>query len=382
MSVYRKQSRAKGGKGPPRYAVVIDLESTALGGRRRWCVGTFRTRKEADSAERKALEQRDAGVEAPSERLTVKAVITRYIARCRSKGLAPTTVVRYDELSKTLSRSLGDVLATKLKPADVTEMYAQAQAGGLSPKTVRHLHGLLHAALEWGVEMGLCVRNVASIAAHDLPKLRKSPARALTETEAQRLLGAAKGTPWHALFTLAICTGARRGELAALRWSSLDFECGRMAVERSLARSGEGVQAFKETKSGIIRTIPLNRLALAALEWHRVLQGREKKHAGEVYADQDLVFADGRGEPWNLTAITNAFARIAKAAGIQAARLHDLRHSAASWMLQSGIDIRTVSSVLGHSTPVTTLGTYAHLMPGADSKAVDAIAARLEAAIS
>jgi integrase len=127
--------------------------------------------------------------------------------------------------------------------------------------------------------------------------------------------------------------------------------------------------------------VPLNRLALGALEWHRARQGREKKRAGELYNDQDIVFSDGRGEPWNLTAISNAFARIARDAGIPAARLHDLRHSTASWLLQSGVDIRTVSSVLGHSTPTTTLGTYSHLMPGADADAVDAIARRLEAAV-
>ncbi len=372
MSVYKRKSG--------RYAVLIDLESTALGGRRRKSVGTFRTRKEAEAAERKALQQRDDGIDIPTAHLTVRTIVQRYIDRCRAKGLAPTTTMRYDSLAKPIFDAFGDVVVTKLSPASVAQMYAQCQSNVLSPKSIRHVHGLLHAALEWAVQMNLVIRNVASIAACDLPKLKKSPARALTETEAQQLLEAAKGSPWYAFFTLAICSGARRGELAALRWSSIDFENKRMTIDQSLTRTDDG-QKFKEPKTGLIRTVPLNRLATATLQWHKLQQNRDRKRAGGAYDEGDLVFADPLGEASNLTAITNAFGRIAKDAGVHA-RLHDLRHSCASWMLQSGIDIRTVAGVLGHSSPVTTLGTYSHLMPGAEAKAVDAIAARLEAAAS
>jgi integrase len=169
-------------------------------------------------------------------------------------------------------------------------MYEKARAAGLSPKSVRHVHGLLHASLEWAVKMNLCLRNAATIAAGELPKLEKSPARALTEDEVKRLLETAKRTPWYGLFTLALCTGARRGELAALQWANIDFERKEMAVEKSLARGGKGIQVLKDPKTGKSRIIPLNRLALSALEWHRARQSRDRKRAGELYIDNDHVF--------------------------------------------------------------------------------------------
>jgi integrase len=97
---------------------------------------------------------------------------------------------------------------------------------------------------------------------------------------------------------------------------------------------------------------------------------------------RDLIFADNFGRPWNPGSISNAFDRLARDAMLSTTRLHDARHSAATWLLQSGIDVRTVAAVLGHSTPVTTLNTYAHVMPGAEAKAVETIAERLSRAES
>jgi integrase len=228
---------------------------------------------------------------------------------------------------------------------------------------VRHVHSLLHAALDWAVEQNLCFRNVAYVARRDLPKAQRSPAKALTEAEARRLLDAAVGTPWHAFFTLSFCTGARRAELAALRWSNVDMERGTVTISESVVRTKTGLE-FKGTKTGAVRVVPLNALAIAALRSHRAKQNRKRLRKGEEYEVRDLIFADNFGRPWNPGSISNAFDRLARDAKLSTTRLHDARHSAATWLLQSGIDVRTVAAVLGHSTPVTTLNTHAHVMPG------------------
>lgn len=80
--------------------------------------------------------------------------------------------------------------------------------------------------------------------------------------------------------------------------------------------------------------------------------------------------------------ISNAFVRLARTLKLSTRRFHDVRHSAATWLLQSGADVRTVAAVLGHSSPVTTLNTYAHVLPGAEARAVEAIAERLARAES
>lgn len=369
MSIYRRRSG--------RYAVLVDLEPAATGLRRRKSKGTFRTRKEAEAAERKALEARDRGIDLAPETVTVRDLLERYVERCRTKALATKTLERYEELAKChLLPVIGGLTLARLKPTHVVNVYVKAKERGLSPKSIRHVHSLLHAALGWAVEQNLCFRNVADVAKRDLPKAQRSPARAFTEEEARRLLDAAVGTPWHAFFTLAFCTGARRAELAALRWINVDLERGTVTISESVVRTRAGLE-FKGTKTGCVRTVPLSGIAIAALRSQRASQNAKRLRKGEHYEVRGLVFADQLGRPWNPGSISNAFDRMAREAKLSTTRLQDVRHSAATWLLQGGIDVRTVSAVLGHSTPVTTLNTYAHVMPGAEVKAVEAIAERL-----
>jgi integrase len=369
MSIYKRKSG--------RYAVLVDLEPTATGLRRRKSKGTYRTRKEAEAAERKALEARDRGCDLSPQTVTVRELLEKYAQRCRAKALATKTLERYEELAEGhLLPVIGALTLARLKPNHVGNVYAKAADKGLSPKSVRHVHSLLHAALEWAVEQNLCFRNVADVAKRDLPKAQRSPAKALTEVEARRLLDAAVGTPFHAFFTLAFCTGARRAELAALRWSNVDLERSTVTISESVVRTKTGLE-FKGTKTGCVRVVPLSGLAITALRSHRAGQNAKRLRKGDKYQVRDLVFADNFGQPWNPGSISNAFDRLARQVGLSTTRLHDVRHSAATWLLQGGIDVRTVAAVLGHSTPVTTLNTYAHVMPGAEAKAVEAIAERL-----
>ncbi|HZT11954.1 MAG TPA: tyrosine-type recombinase/integrase, partial [Candidatus Baltobacteraceae bacterium] len=136
--------------------------------------------------------------------------------------------------------------------------------------------------------------------------------------------------------------------------------------------------SLKGTKTAQVRRVPLNAPALAALHAHRARQLEQKMHRRREYADSDFVFADELGQPWHLGSISNAFARTVAAAGLERVRLHDLRHTCASWLLNRGTDVRTVAAILGHSSATTTLSMYAHVMPGAEAAAVQRIA--LEAA--
>lgn len=368
MSIYRRKSG--------HYAVLIDLEPSATGLRRRKSIGTFHTRKEAERAEREALQARDRGIDLSPKTVTVREIIARYIERCKTANRAPATVTRYEELARHINDKLGEIPLAKLKPAHVTELHASAARKGLSPKSIHHVHGLLNAALSWAAERELVLRNVAKLTAKDLPKVPTSLARALTEAEARAILAASDGTPWQAFITLALTTGARRSEIAALRWSCIDFERRSARIEASLTLTQDGSVEFKGTKTNTVRVVPLSAPAIEALRAQKARQAEERLRAGALYRSNDLVFADALGQPWNPRSISNGFARIAKLADVRV-RLHDTRHSAATWMLQAGTDVRTVAAVLGHTDATTTLRTYSHVMPGATEAAVDAIAERL-----
>jgi integrase len=114
-------------------------------------------------------------------------------------------------------------------------------------------------------------------------------------------------------------------------------------------------------------------VALDALRRVHVGQAAEKLKLGSAYADKGFVFTNEVGEPLDLDVPTKAFAGVARKAGLRGVRLHDLRHSAATWALAGGSDVRTVSALLGHSAPSTTLNVYGHVVAGLQSRAVDGL---------
>ncbi len=278
---------------------------------------------------------------------------------------------------------LGTLSLSKLRPTHISEWITGLRSGGgqngrpLSPKTVRNVFGLLHGALEWALGLELVARNVCHTAAAKPPRLSPSPAKALADDEVAKLLTAANATPWGPFVTLALATGARRGELCALSWSDVDFENQTLTIAKSLSQTKDRVE-LKGTKTGSIRRLGLSRLALDALRRQRAMQERDKHVARESYVDEGAVFTTPLGGRITPMSATKAFRRLAKAARISTTRLHDTRHTAATHLIVGGTDIRTAASVLGHTTPTVTLSIYAHLVAEVQRAAVERLGATLE----
>jgi len=294
--------------------------------------------------------------------------------------------MRYDELAKlTISPHIGGIALAKLSPAHLSSWLATLAERGsaaekpLAPKSVKHAFALLRSALRWAIRHDLAWRNVAD--AIDAPSVPRSQARAIDEDEAARFFQAADATRWGSFFRLALGTGARRGELLALRWEDVTIpEVGQAAltVRRAFVEpKGKGGRIVeKGTKTDHVRTIPLGALAVEALHRQWATQAQERRKAGSAYADTGHVFQHELGGPVGPDRATKAFARTRKLAKVKAT-LHDLRHTAASWMLASGVDVASVARILGHTTPSTTLGIYAHVMPASGSQAIATIDERL-----
>jgi integrase len=384
VSIYKRKSG--------RYAVLIDLEPSALGGRRRKSAGTFRTRKEAESAERKALEARDRGIDLSPKTVTVAQLLDRYLADREALERGAKTLQEYRGCADRLIRPhLGGIALAKLRPARIAEWVATLlKRGGksaknadgklveraLSAKSVYHAFTLLNGAMRFALRMELIGRNPCEAATR--PSIKRSDAKALSADEVTRLLDAAQSTRWEQFLTLALSTGARRGELCGLSWDDYDVENVTLTIRHSLSQTRHGI-ALKATKTGRTRTLPLSRVANDALRSQRALQARERLASGRLYVNDDgAIFADELGRRMTPMAATCAFDRIARKAGISTTRLHDLRHTAATTLLLAGVDVRTAAGVLGHASPTITLSTYAHLMPEAQRDAVDRLGERLE----
>ncbi len=394
MSVYRRKSG--------RWAVLVDVDRGTKHERKRRTLGTYATRKDAERAERQALEARDRGIDLDPKKVTLGQVAERFL-----KSVAPTlsaiTVARYEEHWRMhVAPSLGALPIANLKPAHIAELYGRlrteptcyARKGKgpndvsrqkfrsgrpLGPNTVLRIHRFLHRLLAWAERMNLVVRNVARIV--DTPKAAPSPARALTVEQVAALLSAAEGTRLHSFFVLAVTTGMRRGELGALTWDAVDLDHGLLTVRQAVGQDRKGGFFIKGTKSGRERTIPLSSLAIAVLKTHRASQAADKLLKGPEYEDRGLVFADGNGGLLNLDSVSKGFALLARTIGIKkkGISLHSCRHFGATQALVAGSDVRTVAAFLGHASAATTLNVYGHVVAGAQEKAVagigDAIAA-------
>jgi integrase len=194
--------------------------------------------------------------------------------------------------------------------------------------------------------------------------------RALSHEQASRLIAAAKGTRDEALIVVALKTGMRQGELAALRWEDIEFGEdgaageGRAKPQITVRRSADtrGKPRVSTTKTGEERLVGIGPRTVATLSAHRARQ-REERMAAQSWEDPGLVFPDAKGKIRRRESAVRSLRRLLKEAGLPAeVRFHDLRHTAGTLAIRQGQSITVVSKMLGHADPAMTLRRYAHVL--------------------
>jgi integrase len=250
--------------------------------------------------------------------------------------------------------------------------------GGLSPRTVGHMHRILRQALQQAVRWQVLARNPAD--AVRPPKVERSKMRALDPTEAAALLDAIRSTHMFIPVLLAITTGLRRGEITALRWRALNLASAQLAVVASTEQTASGVRE-KETKSGRARTVSLTSLAIEELRRHKARQAEELLVLGMRQTDDVHVIAQVDGQPLMPQSLTHEFARFIASTALPRVRFHDLRHTHATHLLASGVHPKIAQERLGHANIGTTLDLYSHVLPGMQADAASRVDAALKAAL-
>lgn len=258
----------------------------------------------------------------------------------------------------------------------IDEFYASLRVNGaveggpLSPGSVQRIHGVLHHALAQAMRWEWIWSNPAASASP--PRTEPAEMRPPTPEEVGRLLEHVKvhRPLLHLFLILAATTGARRGQLLALKWADVDFQHASLSFQRAWVegRTGPVLAPTKTRRSHRVALDPFTQQLLED-QWFLI----ESIHAAcEV---ESFVFTNHpHGErPWNPNWVTKQFIRQRKAAGIEHFRLHDLRHFMATQMLRSGVAIPVVSGRLAHARASTTLNVYAHAIPGADVHAAQLI---------
>jgi integrase len=336
------------------------------------------SKADAQERERQVLRRYDDGSFAEEPTKTVGDLLDAWLTDLRptekSQTISPTTYQRHASIVKLhLKPHLGSVSLRRLSAGDITAAYGRVRARGLSGQSCPHTHRVLHTALEYGMKtLGWLRANPA--AAVRSPKVTRKMA-ALDGSTVPILLEATERTRFEYPVALTATTGLRRGELLALRWSkSVDFERKRLIVAESLEETKILGLRFKAPKSGKIRVLPLADVAVPLLRSHRARQDAERRRLGPRYHDNDLVFCNPDGTPWPPETFTKQFAQVARSIGMKGFRFHDLRHAFATLTLKNGTSVNEVSQLLGHSAPVITPSTYAHVIEGVAREAVNVLA--------
>jgi len=362
-------------RGKASWRIKYDLPRDPQTGERRIAYATIKGKREAAEKElRRRLYALDRGVHVDPSALTVAAYMDTWLADVAPQRVAPKALERYRGLVRyQIGPHLGAILLQKLRPADVATWHQTLLKGGrLSTRSIRAAHGVLRTALAHAAAVELVERNVAALIRP--PALVRSEPDILTADQIADTLAKLDGHPFLPIAALAIGTGARRGEIAALTWADVDLDAAVLRIERSIeeTRAGQRTKAPK-TAAGR-RTISLPAFAVAALRAHRLrqLELRVQLGVGSLPADAP-VFADLDGLALAPHLITNRWRRAIKNRKLPVVSFHSLRHSNASALIAAGLDVVTISRRLGHASPALTLSVYAHLFRNTDHQAAAAL---------
>ena len=318
-----------------------------------------------------AQSQLAGGLPPVDQRTTLGQYLTGWLQAVAPR-LRPATFDRYKGIvTVQLIPELGGVKLAKLSPADVDLMLARLLGSGLSPRTVAHVRAVLRTALTDAEKRGQVARNVATLS--DAPKVPYQPPRILSPEAAAGVLAAIEDPQLRRMATLAVHTGLRQGELLGLRWQDVAWQTGELHVTQALQRI-DGESRLVEVKSRTSRrALPLTPIALAALTEERECQSEARAAAGKRWREQivGMIFTSDLGRPRNGTTVTHTFADALAGAGLAPMHWHHLRHAFAGLMLASGVDLGTVSALLGHSSVSLTLSTYAGVAPSLKRQAAE-----------
>ena len=294
-------------------------------------------------------------------RMTLGEWLDRWLAEYKDGTIRPGTLEGYrNYIENYIKPQLGGKQVSLITTQDVQRMYRRLKSGGrvredaegskrLSDSTVRHIHTMLHGAMKAAVQAHIIPKNPTENAT--VPKSNYKPMQVLNEQELDTFLQAVQNDDvWRDFFYTELMTGLRRGELLALQWDDLDFETGVLTISKqvSLVR-GKIVMSVPKTKSSI------RKLVLPPAVVQVLREYRKSVHSRWMFPSPVL-----EDLPLNPGSVYDRLQLILEHANCKQVRFHDLRHTFATLALQNGMDVKTLSAMLGHVSAATTLDIYTH----------------------
>ena len=346
--------------------------------------------------------------------MKVDDLIERWFTEYAEKKLKPKTVYDYRRLVPRISAGLGQLKVCQVKPSHLMAFYSNLEGGNVSRSTaekvasaaglplskaftehskaggklngntVQHYHRMLSSVFTKAVQWGLVTENPCKRA--EAPKTQEVDVQALEEKDVVRLLEALQDAPtqYSVITQLALLTGARRGEICALRWSDIDMDAGTISIERTLQHiPGKGTVFNPPKTKRSRRCVKVGSDCVQLLQEYRQHQKAERFKIGSEWVrrveiegkrvENDLLFTKWNGAPMDPDDVTTWFGRFLAAHNLPAVHFHSLRHTNASLLIAAHVPVTTVSGRLGHAKTSTTTDIYAGFIRSADAAAADAL---------
>lgn len=245
----------------------------------------------------------------------------------------------------------------------------------LSDSTVRQVYTVLRSGLDGACRDGLLAKNPAALVKR--PRLERTEAKHLDAEAVTAILRAAESSRYYPALLLVASTGLRKGECLALKWPDVDLDAGVLVVRATLGRIGDRLVISEPKTARSRREVPLHPSVIAMLRKHRTAQNTERLRAANEWHDTKLIFTTELGRPVDPRNFLRVMETAANAAGVQSVGIHTLRHSAAVAWLESGVHIKAVADLLGHSSISVTGDIYGHSSEATARAAIDELGAQL-----
>ncbi len=329
-----------------------------------------KTQAEVKAKLKSAIEK--SGVQSlRTERYTVGQWLDTWMENYAKLQVRPSSHKTYQGfIENHIKPALGDIPLEKLTAMNLQRLYkhllengrvecmeSRSKPKGLSVKTVRNINQMISSALNCAVEQRLIPSNPTKGCV--LPKLERKEMKILPPESLGTFFEEARRSGVFELYYVDLATGLRRGELLGLKWSDIDLDKGIIYVRRQILRqNGEVVEAPLKTKNSY-RNIAIGADAI------EVLKGMEQK--------DEYVFPSPFGGPISPDSVLHMLQRVLKRAGLERIRFHDLRHTFSVLALQNGVDVKTLSAMLGHYSAGFTLDTYSHVTTSMQKQAANAV---------
>lgn len=345
-----------------RYYIVVDIGDETR--KQKWISG-FRTRKEAEKELPRILNELNDGTYIEPSKQKYKDFIDDWLENRKSK-ISKNTYQTYKYLINAhVKPQLGKFRLDKLNSLAIDNFYTVLEKQGKSSATIKKIHSIIRASLEYALQYQLIKRNPASVVKP--PAVKHKDIVVWDETEVIKFLDFVKDEWDYIVYHLALYTGMRKGEILGLKWKDIDFINNKIRVMRSYSKTGFSEGKTKNSR----RVIDIDEDTIEYLIKRKKEVSKDKLKMGPDYNDLDLVICRPTGEPVDVRNVNRRFDKlIERCEGLPRIRFHDMRHTHATLLLKMGVPVKVVAERLGHGSIEMTLNTYAHLLPSMQLEAV------------